>query len=409
MKKLKDFLKRSLPGIISGGADNDPAGIATYSASGAQFGYGQLWVMVIATPMLIAVQAMCARLGDVQRRGLMAIIKDYFPRWVTVLSVIILVIANTASIGADLAGMSEVIELVSGIPYIVWVVPITFIIWYIIVFQNYKTIEKYFALLSLFFFCYIVSGLLARPDWASVLKGLLIPHITFSPQFFAMILGIMGTTITPFLFFWQSRVEIEEHKSKAELTRVARKEDTLVAPGFIYSNIISIFIMIAASAVLFGSNTAILSASDAARALEPLAGGSASLLFAIGIIGSGLLAVPILATSTAYVVAEAFGWKESLSAKISHEKGFYTVLTLSCIIGVFIVMSGMNPMKALVYSQVLSGILAPVLIIIILLLCNNTRVMGSFVNRWFDNVFGWLAAGVMIVSSFFFFKDIIVQ
>lgn len=409
MKKIKEYIKRYLPGIISGGADNDPSGIATYSASGAQFGYGQLWVMVIATPMLIAVQAMCARLGDVQRRGLMAIIKDYFPKWVAIVTVIILIIANTATIGADLAGMSEVMQLVSGVPYIVWVIPITFLIWFIIVFQNYKTIEKYFSFLSLFFLSYIASGFLAHPDWTEVLKGIFVPHIEFSGRFFAIILGILGTTITPFLFFWQSRQNVEEKKSEAMLHIDARKEDRLVAPGFIFSNIISLFIIISTSAVLFGSNSTITSAADAARALQPIAGGAATYLFALGIMGAGLLAVPILATSTAYVVAEAFGWKESLSAKLSQAKGFYTVLTVSCVIGVFIAMSGINPILALLYSQVLAGILAPVLIIIILLLCNNARVMGRFVNGWFDNFFGIMSAGVMIISSLFFFYDLLVS
>ena len=404
------LLKRWLPGIISGGADNDPAGIATYSVSGAQFGYQQLWLLLLSTPMLIAVQAMCARLGDVKQKGLMSIIKEHYAPIVAISASAILIITNTATLGADLAAMADSIGLVTKTSFLWWVIPVSVVMWYIIVFQNYRVIEKYFFFLSFVFLAYIISGVLAKPDWGSILWAIIRPNIIFTRAYFLTALGLLGTTITPFLFFWQAKQEVEERKSKQELIVEAKREDMKVTPGFVYSNIISFFIIISTAAVLHDHGiVAIGTAGDAARALEPLVGSFSTYLFAIGIIGSGLMAIPILAASTAYVVAESFGWRDSLSDKVNQAKGFYTVLTASLLVGVGIAISGINPIQALLYSQVLNGILGPLLVVLILFICNDKKIMGNYVNRWFDNLFGWLSVVVMTLGSAGLFWQLIIK
>lgn len=397
---LRERIRRFIPSIIAGGADNDPAGIATYSISGAMFGYHQLWLLILSTPMLIAVQAMCARLGDVKRQGLMTIIKARYSPIVAYISAGILIIANTTTLGADLAGVAEAVGLVTKTSYIWWVIPISIVLWYLVVFNNFRKIERYLFILSFVFLSYVVAGFLARPQWKEVLSAIVAPHIEFSFTYLLAGIGLMGTTITPFLFFWQAKQGMEEKISGRLLSAVARREDGLLAPGFIYSNIISVFIMIASARALFGkSGIAVFTASDAARALEPLAGSWASGLFAAGIVGSGLLAIPVLAASTAYAVAETFGWRDSLSDRPNQAKGFYTVLTAAIIVGVAIALSGIAPMKALLYSQVLGGMLGPILITLILIMCNDKKIMGSYVNRWFDNLFGWATVVVLVLGS----------
>ncbi len=398
MNKFKRLFKRIVPGVITGAADNDPAGISTYSIVGATTGYSQIWLMVLATPMLIAVQAMCARLGDVKNKGLAAILKEHFPAPLAFFAVLILIISNTITIGADLAGMAQAASLVVNIHYLIWIIPFAFLMWYIVLFENYKVIRKYFLWLVAFFLSYIISGLLAKPNWFNILRETLLPSINFNSTFFMAAVGILGTTITPYLFFWQTKEEIEEKKTPETALQEARKENQILAPGFVFSNLISIFIMISTGAALFGKGE-LRTAADAAQALRPLAGETAALLFAIGIIGAGFVAVPILASATAYSVAELFGWRESLSAKLQKAKGFYFVISLSIVVGILIAFLKIDPIKALFYSQILAGILAPILLIFILVLCTDKKIMGRYVNGWFDNFFGILAILMMIFAA----------
>ncbi len=408
MSKVKNFLKKVAPGLITGGADNDPAGISTYSIAGAQFGYSLNWLMILATPMLIAVQAMCARLGDVQRKGLAKIIKENYHPVIALISTFILIICNVVTIGADLAGISAAMGLITHTSYLLWILPFSFLILYIVIFKNFKTIEKFLLLLVLPFLSYIFAGILAKPDWGIVFKETFMPSIKWIPAYFAAAIGAMGTTITPYLFFWQTKGEVEAKVSEQQHLKEAKNEDLLLAPGFIFSQIITLFIMIATGTVLFSNGIKdINSAAEAAKALEPFAGPYAQLLFAVGIIGAGLLAIPVLASSTAYVFAETMGWRDSLSDKVSQAKGFYAVLTLSVLIGVVIAFININPIKALFYSQILAGMLGPFLLILILLLCNKKEVMGKYVNGWFDNLFGWLAVIIMLLSTAVFLWQVI--
>lgn len=403
-------MHRWIPGIISGGADNDPAGISTYAISGARFGYQQLWLLLLSTPMLIAIQAMCARLGDVKHKGLMAIIKEHYAPIFVLMAAVILILTNTATMGADLAGIASAFGLITNTPFSWWVVPVSLVLWYIVLFRSHRVIEKYLFFLSFIFLAYVVSGFMAQPNWLEIVQSIFWPRFPASLSYFVAALGLLGTTITPFLFFWQARQGTEEHRSLRQLHLEAKHEDEDIAPGFIYSNFISLFIMISTATVLYRHGTSsIITAADASQALEPLAGGLAKYLFAVGIIGSGFLAVPVLASSTAYVIAEVFAWRESLSDKINQAKGFYTALTASMFVGMGIALSGINPLQALLYSQVLNGILAPFLIILILLMCNNKKIMGTFTNTRFDNFFGWLTVMVMILASLGLFWELVTK
>ncbi|MDO8451399.1 MAG: Nramp family divalent metal transporter [bacterium] len=396
-KSWKRRIAAWIPGIISGGADNDPSGIATYFNSGARFGYGQVWLLLLSTPMLISVQAMCARLGNVTRKGLMTVLREHYPPSLIAILSIVLIGTNTTTLAANLVGMADAIGLATATGVGIWILPVSAVMWYIILFKNHTLIEKYFLFFVVIFSSYIFSAIVAKPDWRSVFFSIIRPSFPWSLEYFVAGLGLLGTTITPFLFFWQSRQGTEEHKTKEELLTEAKTEDRRMAPGLIFSNVISLAIVLTAGATMNGSGSlAGVSAADAARALEPLAGPLAKYLFALGIIASGFIAVPILATSTAYIVAEVFGWKESLSEKVNKEKGFYTVLSASLLVGMGIAYSNVEPMRALVYSQVVNGMIAPFLIILILKISRDKKIMGTYVNPRFDTIFGWITVLVML-------------
>jgi Mn2+/Fe2+ NRAMP family transporter len=377
--------------------------------AGARFGYSLNWLMALATPMLIAVQAMCARLGDVKRKGLTLIIKEHYHPAIALISTLILIFCSIFTLGADLAGMSAALGLITKTNYLIWVIPISFLIWYIVVFKNFQTIEKYLFWLAFVFITYIFAGILAKPNWPAVFRQTFIPQIKLNLNFFMVAIGCLGTTITPFLFFWQTKEEVEEKKPLKETLQEASQEDIVVAPGLIFSQIIALFIMISTGTVLYSHGIHdINTAHDAAMALEPLAGPFAQILFALGIIGSGLLAIPVLASTAASALAETLGWRDSLSDKPHRAKGFYATFSLAILVGAIFAFLGVDPIKALFYSQVLAGIFGPFLLILIILLCNNRKILGDYVNGWFDNFFGWLAVGVMLLGSLGIFWQVLI-
>lgn len=386
--------KRLIPGLITGGADNDPSGISTYSVAGAQFGYQQLWIMVLATPMLIAVQAMVAKIGDVTRKGLATVIREHFPPGVAWLAAAVLVVANVVTIGADLAGMGAALGLITGTGFAVWVVPLALVVWAVVTFEGYRRLRRVLVALSAVFLAYILAAVLAKPDWAAVFRSSFVPTLSTKPLFFAAAVALLGTTVTPYLFFWQAREEVEEHHP----VRAAARQDAMLAPGFIFSNLISIAIMVATGTVLFGHG-GITTAADAARALEPLAGPLSSWLFAVGILGAGLLAVPVLAASTAYVVAESVGWKEGLARKPRNARGFYAVLGGAILLGLAIALSGLDPIRALFYSQVVVGFLTPFLLVLILRIGTDRKLMGEYAANGFERLFGWMTVVAMVGAS----------
>lgn len=403
--KVSHLLKKTASGFITGGADNDPSGITTYAVIGATTGFSQAWLLLLSTPLLIVVQGMTAKIGDVKRKGLTTIIEEHFGRKIALISMVGLIIVNTLTIGADLSIMGNVLNnFIPFVPSIVFVPMVALVIWYVVVFKNYKVLYRILLWLVVVFLSYIAAGLLAKPDWGAVVINTIIPRVEFSTVFFAAATALLGTTITPYLFFWQTSEEIEDHTPKKE----ARRKFLEVAPGFIFSNLVAYFIIISTASALFFTDTAIssiesLTVVEISKALIPVVGDKAFLLFSIGIVGGGLLALPILAASSSYAVAEVFGWKEGLDQKVAKAKGFYAVLTATLFIGVAIAVLNINPVLALFYSQILAGILAPPLLVLIILISSNKDIMGDFVNNVWTQLIGWFAVSIMTASVVFMF------
>ena len=407
--KASHLLKKTASGIITGGADNDPSGITTYSITGATTGYAQTWLILLSTPLLIVVQGMSAKIGDVKRKGLASIIEEYFGRKVALAAMVSLVVVNTLTIGADLSIMGSVMNnFLPIVPSAFFVLFLAAIIWFVVVFKNYKVLYKLLLWLVVVFLAYIAAGVLSKPDWGQVIKSTLIPQIQFTPIYFAAATALLGTTITPYLFFWQTSEEVEDHIPKRE----AGSRFKEVAPGFIFSNIVAYFIIISSATVLFYSeagveNISSLTANDIAFALRPVAGEAAFTLFSIGIIGGGLLALPVLAASSSYAVAELFGWREGLNQKPSHAKGFYTILTATFFVGIAIALLEINPVSALFFSQILAGIIAPGLLVLIILISSDKKIMGEYVNGPLAKFTGWLAVGVMSAAVILMFVTLL--
>lgn len=392
---LIDVLKGVGPGVISGGADNDPAGIATYSIVGATAGSGMNWLLLLSTPMLIVVQRLSAKVANVTKSDLATLLRTTYSARVATPAVLLMVVANVITMGADLVAMAAAIQLVTGIKFVYWVVPLAGGMAYLTIFGDYKVVTKYLLWLGAVFATYIVAAFLARPSWGDVLRSTFIPHVAFTPSYLLASVALIGTTITPYLFFWQASSEIEARRGVQDT--VQRNID--LTAGMIWSNLIAFFIIVSTGAVLFTHHAVIKTAADAARALEPVAGRYASLLFAIGIIGAGLLAIPVLAASAALGVAGLAGWPRGLGRRPRNAPQFYVVIGLSFLVAIMMAVSALDPIKALFYSQVLDGLIAPVLIVLLLLLTSNRKLMGAYVNGRPTNVIGWSAAGVMVLAD----------
>ncbi|GAC1682004.1 MAG: divalent metal cation transporter [Candidatus Dormibacteraceae bacterium] len=362
---FREMLRTVGPGVISGGADNDPAGIATYSIVGASVGYAQNWILLLSTPMLIAVQQMSGK------------------------------VANVITMGADLVAMSAAIELVTHIKFIYWIVPLVALMAGVTIFLDYRTVSKYLLWLVAVFATYIVAAFMARPDWADVVRSTFVPKISMSSEYLLGAVALLGTTITPYLFFWQASGEVEERRGVQSISRT----NLDISTGMVWSNMIAFFIIVSTGAVLFSHHTEIKTASDAAQALEPVAGRYATLLFGIGIVGAGLLAIPVLASSAAFGVAGLAGWRRGLGRNARNAPQFYVVIGLAFLIAMELAISSVDPIKALFYSQVLDGLIAPFLIVLLLLLSSNRKVMGDFVNGLTTKLLGWAAAAVMVLAD----------
>ena len=392
---LGDILRAAGPGIITGGADNDPAGIATYSVVGAQSGFSQNWLLLLSTPLLIVIQQMSARIGNVTKNDFATAIRTHFGRNVALTIVLLAVGANVITIGADLLIMAAVASLVTGLRYLYFIVPFALAMSYVSIFADYKVFSRYLLWLVAVFGTYIIAAFLARPDWGAVLKDTVIPRITLSPTYFLGAVGLLGTTITPYLFFWQASGEVEEKRGVQSIGRT----DLDISVGMVWSNVTAFFIIVATGSVLYSHHADIKTAADAARALEPFAGRYAKYLFSAGIIGAGFLAIPVLAASTAYTIGGLFGWRRSLTRQVNNAPEFYIVLGLALLVGVQLAVSGVDPIKALFYSQVLNGFVAPVLVVFLLLLTSSSKVMGEFRNGVVTSVIGWAAVLVLVAAD----------
>lgn len=390
-----DIVRAIGPGLISGGADNDPAGIATYSIVGATVGFAQNWLLILSTPMLIVVQQMSAKVANVTKSDLASLLRTSFGARVATPAVVLMVVANVITMGADLLAMGAAVELLTGIKFVYWIVPMAAVMAGVTIFLDYKVVSKYMLWLAALFAAYIVAAVLARPDWGDVLRSTFTPRLSLSPDYLLGAVALLGTTITPYLFFWQASGEVEEKRGVQRLSRT----NVDIAAGMVWSNVTAFFIIVATGAVLFSHHAQIRSAADAARALQPFAGPYATVLFSVGIIGAGLLAIPILASSAAFGIAGLAGWRKGLGRNPRNAPQFYVVIGLAFLIAMEMAISAIDPIKALFYSQVLDGIIAPVLIVLLLLLTSSRKLMGDFVNGLPTKLFGWAAAAVMVLAD----------
>ena len=410
IKEGEKYIKKLGPGIITGAADDDPSGITTYSQAGAQYGLKLVWLAVWTYPLVATVQEMCARIALVTGRGLASNIKRHFPKRVLYIATILLFIANTLNIGADLGAMAKAIQLISpNISFTLLVIAIGVLGLLIEIIIPYKKYTRYLKWLVLAVFAYILTGLIIDMNWATLLKDGLIPHITFSKNQILLITGILGTTISPYLFFWQTSQEVEEEISEGRKTIRERKGTNSeelkemridVWLGMFLSNIVMFFIIaVCANTLFINGITNIDTAADAASALRPLAGNFATILFAIGIIGTGLLAIPVLAGSASYAISESFGWKEGLYRKYKSAHAFYGIIAISILVGIIINFMGIDPIKALIYSAIVNGIIAPVILVFIVKISSNGKIMGEYKNKPITKTLGWIATGLMGITA----------
>jgi len=393
------------PGLITGAADDDPSGIATYSQAGAAFGYGTLWIALITLPLMASVQLMCARIGIVARSGLATVLREHYPRWLLWVVCGVLLFGNTVNIAADLAGMAAAASLLTGLGS-VWFVPASaMLILALLVFASYARMTRVLKWLALALFSYVLAGFLAHPDWSAVVAGTLVPRVTWSRDYLFTLVAILGTTISPYLFFWQAAQNAEHDaywrqrivgRPQRALQRELRAAKRDVNAGMLFSNAIMYFIILTAAATLHRAGiTDVETADQAAAALRPLAGSGAALLFTAGLVGTGMLGIPVLAGSAAYAVAEAAAWRAGLDEKVHTARQFYGVIAVAMVAGMALSFAHVNAIRLLIWSAVINGLLAPPLIVIILVVCNNERVMGEHKNRGTLNVLGGLTALLM--------------
>jgi NRAMP (natural resistance-associated macrophage protein)-like metal ion transporter len=397
------------PGLITGASDDDPSGIATYALAGASLGYSILWTALVTFPLMASVQFICAKVGLVAGRGLAGVLRQHYPARLVYAAVLALIIANTLNAGADIGAIAAGINLLVPLPVASLIVPVGLTIFVLQIWGSYRLIAIVFKWLTLSLFAYIGAAFFAKPDFKLVVQGTLLPRVHFESGYLAVLVAILGTTISPYLFFWQASQEVEENGTQTrrpagQRPSVRSAELRLAAwdvnVGMFLSNLVMYFIILATAATLHRSGpTAIRSAAEAAEALRPLAGGAASILMALGLIGTGFLAVPVLTASGAYAICEAAGWKCSLDARPSRAKEFYVVIGASTAVALVINFVGLNPVDALFWVSVINGFLSPPLLVVLLLIANNRRVMGKQVNGPGLNLLGWATALVMFAAA----------
>ena len=405
----KRLLKILGPGFITGASDDDPSGIGTYAVTGARFGPTFLWAAWVTFPLMTAIQFICAKIGMVSGQGLAGVLKNHYPRWLLYVMVTGLLIANTINAGADIGAIAAALNLLLPIPVIWMIVPVTLTMLALQVFGSYRLISTVFKWLALALLAYIGSSLLARPNLGEVLRGTLLPTFRTDSSFLTTLVAILGTTISPYLFFWQASEEVEEETSRGKRhlrQRRGASSDELkhaawdVNIGMFFSNLVMYFVILGTAATLFKSGQHdIKSATDAAQALRPLAGDLSAVLLAIGLTGIGVLAVPVLTGSAAYALCETFGWKYGLDTRPSRAKQFYAIIAVATLVAMTINFVGINPIDALFWTAVINGVVAVPLLVLIMLIANNRAIMGSRVNNRWTNVLGWIATIAMGLAA----------
>lgn len=406
LTRIKRYWHILGPGLITGASDDDPSGIATYSQAGAGFGFAALWTAVITFPLMAAMQEMSARIGMVTQEGLTGIVKKKYPKTILYLMAVFSFPAITLNIGADIQGMGAVANLlIHQIPSFAFSTFFTFVLIFFIINFPYQKLAVVLKWLCLSLLLYVIVPFLVHADWLEVMKSTFVPTILFSRNFFEILVAILGATISPYLFFWQATMEAEDisHNRRKIIINKHILDDMKmdIDFGMLFSNLVMFFIILTTGAVLYRAGIRqVDTVGQAAKALEPLTGKLTYLLFAVGIIGTGFLAIPVLAGSLSYILAETFNWKEGLDRKFHDAKGFYITLIVSLIIGLSLDFLGISPIQALIYTAVLYGLTAPVMIAIIIHISNNKKVMGKFTNKRWSNVLGSITLISMSVAAF---------
>ncbi|MCX6794811.1 MAG: divalent metal cation transporter [Candidatus Falkowbacteria bacterium] len=413
--KIKKFFNIFGPGVITGAADDDPSGIATYTQTGAQFGYGQLWTAVAMLPLMVAIQEACARIGAVTGHGLAAVIKANYSKKILYAAVLLVVVANTINIGADIGAVAAAAQLIIPVNFVVLILGFTALILILEIFTSYKVYSRILKWLALALLAYPLTVFIISQPWGTIFVATFWPHVELNFAFFFIITGVLGTTISPYMFFWQASEEVEEEKAQHLIGRYGKLKigkrfirnlrlDNIV--GMVFSEFATWSIIIVAATVLHHNGlTNIATAADAAKALEPLvqtfpyAGFLAKLIFAVGIIGLGLLGIPVLSGSAAYALTEAFNMKEGLNLKLKKAHGFYGVITIATLIGLMINFIGINPIKALVFTAVFNGVAAVPLIFLIAKIARNKKIMGEYRSGRLSNTVVWITFSVMLASA----------
>ncbi|MFH1200940.1 MAG: divalent metal cation transporter [bacterium] len=404
---IKEYWKTLGPGLTTGAADDDPSGIATYSQMGASQGFGLIWLSLFSFPLMAVVQEMCARIGLTTGIGLAANIKKHYSKKILHFCTALLLFANVFNIGADLGAMAKGTQLIFpalNFSFLIFAFAIFSLL--LQIFISYKKYAKYLKYLTFVLLAYVVSVFSVKINWTEVLQNTIIPSFHFSKEVIVLICAALGTTISPYLFFWQSSQEVEEEILKGEKTVEMRRANNTIQDvknmridvwsGMFISNLIMFFIIAACAATLFANGiTNITSAQEAAIALRPFAGDFAFMLFVLGILGTGLLAIPVLAGSASYAISESFGWKTGLYRKLKQASAFYGVISLAMILGIVLNFVGLDPIKALIYSAVLNGIISPVMIFFVVHLSGDEKIMGDFKNKKVTNIFGWGTFGLV--------------
>lgn len=405
VSKIKKLWQILGPGLITGSSDDDPSGVATYSQAGAAFGLATLWTALLTFPLMASIQEMCARIGAVTSQGLTGTLKKHYPKSIMYTMMLFSLPAIILNIGADLESMGAVAHLLApAVPIFLFEILFTGILLMAIIYYPYQKLAAILKWLCLVLLLYLFIPFLVKVDWGSVARHTFIPTIHLNKDFLEIVVAILGTTISPYLFFWQATMEAEDianAKNKIVVDKsFLSKMKTDTYAGMLFSNLVMYFIILTTGVVLFNAGIhQIDTVEQAAKALEPLTGKTAYYFFAAGIIGTGFLAIPVLAGSLSYIVAETFGWKQGLEKKFSQAPGFYLTITLSLVAGLCLDFLNISPIQALFYTAVLYGITAPVMILIVLHICNNKKVMGDSVNKRWSNITGMLTFLLMTAAA----------
>jgi NRAMP (natural resistance-associated macrophage protein)-like metal ion transporter len=423
LSKLKKFWHELGPGLITGAADDDPAGITTYSVAGAKFGLGTLWTVLLTLPFMVVIQRMAGRIGLISGRGLSGNMKRYYPRWILILTALAIIISNIINIGADISGIATASNLLMPkIPSILFSALVSGIIIVLLIFLSYRRLAKYLKWIAMVLFSYILAAFLVKNDWLQVFYRLFVPKFTFSRDYLFILTAIFGTTISPYLFFWQASEEVEEeklhrqaladpamipdvephgpHRSPKIIKNEITSMYTDVRWGMFFSNLITFFIIVLAASTLFKSGTTnVQTIEQVASALRPLAGQYANLLFLVGILASGMLAVPVLAGSAAYALAEIFGWRLGFENAFTRAKQFYLVIIISTLLGIAIPALRVDPIKILLYTSAIYGAISPILILMVIHMANNPKIMGKYTSRLHSNIIAYLLFLIMSAST----------